>query len=391
MLNLFLALFTALLGFGISLPLLPFLALRFGASAQEVTLLIATYSFVQLFAAPVWGRVSDRWGRKPVLLIGLAGAGFSYLILAMADQLLTLILARAVAGLFCGDIVAAQAYVADTTTPENRAKGMGVIGAAFGLAFIFGPGLGAWLVGANTENPDFVTPLVLATALCLVSVAIACLRLKESLQRSGLGEISSAPMDRGLWLRLRALRYPHLGLVTAVLFLLGFAISNMESTLALWVSDSLDWGPREVGMLLVYAGVIAVVFQLRLVGPLSRKFGEAMVALFATGLIALGMAGIVFAGSAEVLLGAMASIAAGMGLGNPSLQSLISRLSKAGGAGGALGLGQSAASLARALGPLWAGMLYQSIGRNAPYVAAAMIATVAAALAFWLARRLSAK
>ncbi len=240
-------LFTDLLGFGIIIPLLPFMALRLGASPQDVTLLVATYSLALLFAAPLWGRVSDRIGRKPVLLLSFLGTTCAFLVMAFADALWMLFAARAIAGLMSGDIAAAPAYVSDITTPERRARAMGLIGAAFGLAFCIGPGIGAYLVGAEAQPEDFRNLPLLSAALSFLTFLIALIFLPES-RKPGNGE-DKAPVPLGERLRvgLAALHFPFLGLIAAIIFLVGYSFSTMESTIALWAEAMLDWGPREVG------------------------------------------------------------------------------------------------------------------------------------------------
>src|SRR5271170_3635498 len=179
--TLFLIVFVDLVGFGLVIPLLPFYAVRFGASPQQVTLLLATYSLFQLFAAPLWGALSDRIGRRPVLMTSMAASALAYLWFGSASALWMLFAARALAGACAGNIAAAQAYIADVTTPENRAKGMGMIGAAFGIGFIIGPALGGLVAGKDIANADLRTPGLLAAALSLTAFLGVILFLKESL------------------------------------------------------------------------------------------------------------------------------------------------------------------------------------------------------------------
>src|SRR5271170_983371 len=179
--TLFLIVFVDLVGFGLVIPLLPFYAVRFGASPQQVTLLLATYSLFQLFAAPLWGALSDRIGRRPVLMTSMAASALAYLWFGSASALWMLFAARALAGACAGNIAAAQAYIADVTTPENRAKGMGMIGAAFGIGFIIGPALGGMLAGSNVETANLRAPGIVACVLSVVALLGVILLLKESL------------------------------------------------------------------------------------------------------------------------------------------------------------------------------------------------------------------
>src|SRR5712692_10268285 len=176
---LFAIVLTDLIGFGIVIPLLPFYGEHFGASPLVVTLLMSAYSLLQLFGAPLWGRLSDRHGRRPILLVSLAGSVAGYLWLGFADALWMLFAARALQGACAGNIAAAQAYVADMTTPENRAKGMGMIGAAFGIGFIIGPALGGALAGSNPTSPDVSGPSFFAAALSALAFCATFVLLKE--------------------------------------------------------------------------------------------------------------------------------------------------------------------------------------------------------------------
>ncbi|WP_282607503.1 MFS transporter [Pelagibius sp. Alg239-R121] len=402
--RLFTCIFIDLLGFGLIVPLLTFMALRFDASPLEVTAMIASYSLMQLFAAPLWGRASDRWGRKPVLLISFAATTTAFLMLAFAQSFWVLVAARALAGALSGDLSAAPAYVADITTPERRAKGMGLLGAAFALSFIVGASFGGYLSELNVtamlfdeaaSGPDYFFPPLLSASLSMTAFFFALFFLPESHRvksREERAEETEAArkeaLGRSLYERmittLRALHYPHLALVTAILFLVGFVFAHMESTLALWADIAFGWDAREVGYLFAFAGVIAVIFQAGLLGPLTRRFGEARLVVFSAILLGGGMALVPSATGLVQLLVAIACLAAGFGLGNPSIQSLITKLSRPEIAGVALGMGQAASSLARVIGPLWAGFLFQRIGPDWPYIAGAFFM----ALVFVLAERL---
>ncbi len=376
--------FLELLGFGIIIPLLPFMALELGAGPQEVTLLVATHSLAVLLTAPLWGRLSDRWGRKPVLLIAFLGGAAAFLILGLADSLWMLFAARALAGTLSGDVAGAPAYIADVTPPERRAKAMGLLGAAFALSFTIGPGLGAAMAGADPATADFRTPALLAAGLSLAACLLGLVRLPES-RRPGTAPKAAA--GRGLRRIVAELHYPNLPLITAVLFLIGVVFVSMESTIALWSAEALEWGPRQVGYLFTFAGIVAIVFQGGLIGPLSRRYGEARLVVAAAVLLGLGMALVPLSRGLPLLLVAIACLAAGYSLGHPSLHSLISRLSHADHTGGALGLGQAANSLARVVSPPCAGFLFETLGRGAPYVAGAAVMLLVLALAEGLRRR----
>ncbi len=408
--RLFTCIFIDLLGFGLIVPLLTFMALRFDASPLEVTTMIASYSLMQLFAAPLWGRASDRWGRKPVLLISFAATTTAFLMLAFAQSFWILVAARALAGALSGDLSAAPAYVADITTPEKRAKGMGLLGAAFALSFIVGASFGGYLSELNVTamlfdetatGPDYFFPPLLSASLSMTAFFFALFFLPESHRvksrserQTEAAEVRAEAQGRSLADRivvaLRALHYPNLALVTVILFLVGFVFAHMESTLALWADVAFGWEAREVGYLFAFAGVIAVIFQAGLLGPLTRRFGEARLIVFSSILLGGGMALIPSAtGLAQVLV-AIGCLAAGFGMGNPSIQSLITKLSRPEIAGVALGMGQAASSLARVIGPLWAGFLFQRIGPDWPYIAGAFFMALVFVLAENLRRRVRA-
>ena len=386
---LFGCIFIDLLGFGIIIPLLPFMALQLGADAQEVTLLIAAYSLSQLIMLPVWGRLSDKWGRRPVLLISFAGTTTAFFLLAFADALWMLFLARILAGGLSGDLAAAPAYVSDITTPEKRAKGMGMIGAAFALAFVFGPAIGAALSGNDPATADYRLPSLLAACLSICVFFVALFFLPES-RRKDVAPAPPTPATATLRHLLAQLTYPHLVHITAILFLVGVVFSSMEATLALWTNEVLSWGPQQVGYLFVYAGIVAIIFQAGLVGPFTRRFGEPRVVVGASILLGVGMLVVALAEGLPLLLLAVGCLAAGFGLGHPSLQSLISRLSGEGRTGGALGLGQATSSLARVIGSAWSGWLFQGFGQSWPYIAGACLMVVAVGLAERLRRRVPA-
>jgi DHA1 family tetracycline resistance protein-like MFS transporter len=373
-----------LIGFGIIITLLPFYGLRFSASPVEVTLLMATYSFCQLFWAPLWGRLSDRYGRRPILLLSLAGAVASYLWLGFADALWMLFAARAIQGACAGNIAAAQAYIADVTTPENRARGMGLIGAAFGLGFVIGPPLGGFLAGSDPVAPNVAAPAFLAAGLSALAFFGVAIFLKESLPP----EARNAPRRGRLDAVAATLRRPILGRLILVFFAVIFAFAGMETTFALWASRQFGWGATQVGYLMTYVGVLGALVQGGLIRSLTRRFGEERVLIAGICALVLGLLTIPVSTHLDILLVATTFLAAGMGLTQPSINSLISRQAGGHEQGEVMGVQQSAGSLARILGPFVAGLLFQEIGRNAPYIVGAAIMAVVAVFALRLSRRI---
>ena len=366
---LFLIVFIDLLGFGIIIPQLPFYGVHFGASPAAVTLLMSCYSFAQFFMSPVLGRLSDRIGRRPVLMVSMACSCLAYVWLGFASALWMLFAARLLAGAGAGNLAAAQAYITDVTSPEARAKGMGMIGAAFGLGFTLGPWLGGVVAGTNPTPADLQRPAFLAAALSALAFALVVALLKESLTRTG----ATAPRASRWDLARSSMGRPMLRLLILLFFAITAAFSGMETTFALWTKDAFGWGPEQVGWLFFFVGCVLIVVQGVLIGPLSRRLGEARLVLIGAASIAVGLATITVSSDLAMLLVASACLAVGMGLLNPSINSLISRQAGVEERGGIMGVSQSGASLARVVGPAIAGPLFELIGRNAPYYAGALV------------------
>jgi len=377
---LLLIVFIDLVGFGIVIPLLPYYALKFSASPLEVTSLMACYSFAQFFASPIWGRLSDRLGRKPILLVSLTCSVLSYLWLGFADALWMLFAARLLAGAGAGNISAAQAYITDVTDEKNRAKGMGMIGASFGLGFTLGPAIGGLLAGSDASSATLSRPAFAAALLSAIALVLAVIILKESLSP----EHRRAARGPRRWaLAQEAFARPSLRHIIILFFLTTTAFAGMESTFALWANSGFGWGPQQVGFLFFYIGIVLVLVQGGLVGRLSRSLGEARMALVGSVLLVLGLAGLPFSTDLPRLLVDMALLSIGFGILSPALTSLVSRAAGSTERGGILGVNQSGQSLARILGPLIGGFVYGAAGRDAPYYvgAAIMVAVVLMAAA----------
>jgi MFS transporter, DHA1 family, tetracycline resistance protein len=381
---LFLIVFIDLVGFGVVIPLLPYYALRFDASPLAVTTMMASYSLAQFVASPILGRLSDKVGRRPVLLLSLACSILAYLWLALAPALWMLFAARLLAGAGAGNIAAAQAYIADVTPPEKRAKGMGMIGAAFGLGFTVGPAIGGLLAGSDPASADLARPAILAAGLSGLALLLAAARLKESLSPEARG---AAPPPGRLAVAKSAFARPELGLLILLFFVTVSAFAGMETTFALWANSSFGWGPEQVGWIFFYVGLVLAALQGGAIGQLSRRFGEARLVTAGAAIIGLGLLGLAFAASLWAVLVVTGLLAIGMGLLNPSVTSLVSRVAGADERGGVLGVSQSAASLARILGPALAGAVFTLWGRNAPYYVGAVLMAAVVAMALKLPRR----
>ncbi len=376
---LFTIVFIDLVGFGLVIPLLPFYAVRFGATAPEVTWLMATYSLMQLLAAPFWGRLSDRIGRRPVLMASTAASALAYLWLGGAGQLWMLFAARALAGACAGNIAAAQAYVADLTKPEDRAHGMGMIGAAFGFGFIVGPALGGFLAGNNPAMANLQSPAWIAAGLSFAALCGVALVLRESHPRERRG--LAPPLGR-IGLARAMLSRPALSRLIVMFFLVILAFAAMESIFALWALRQLDWGPEKVGYVFAYLGLLSAIMQGGLTRRLTKRYGEERLLLCGLVVLALGLGIVPFSRELAVLAVAFAALAIGLGLTQPAMNSLISRRAGRDEQGGVQGVTQSAGSLARVIGPPLAGYLFAYAGHSSPFLWGAAL-VLAALLIGW--------
>ena len=358
LLVIFITVFIDLVGFGIVIPVLPFYVegTRFHASARMVGLLFASYSIMQLIFTPLLGRWSDRYGRRPVLLASLIGTGVGFLILGFATALWMLFLGRIIDGITGGNISTAQAYIADVTTKEERAKGMGLIGAAFGLGFIFGPAIGGILSrwGINV-------PFLFAAGLAFTNALLLYFMLPETVTKDHPARVSAAT---GRWSQLlTALHQSRLAFVLAIYFLFVVAFSIMTTSFGLFTMYRFGYDAHDTGWIFVFVGVIGAIIQGGLIGRLVKRFGElplviAGALLFSASLFAIPLTGPHT--GLVVLLAVGATFAVGNSLATPSLTGLASKSVGAGEQGGVLGVTQSVASLSRAVGPLIASFLIYS-------------------------------
>jgi len=370
---LFAVVFIDLLGFGMVIPVLPLYAKTLGAKEAWVGLLSSGYSAMQLVFAPVWGRLSDRVGRRPVLLASIAMTAIAFAMYGFASSFAWLLVGRLFAGIATANIAIAQAYVADVTTPETRAKGMGLIGAAFGLGFVLGPAFGGVLSRSSLAAPSFA-----AAALAAANLVACWLVLGEPQQRRAAAR--GARVGGLAPLRNELSRPGVLGLI-AVYFLSITAFSAMENTYAFLATERYRIEPRNVFWLFAYIGLIVVVVQGGLIGPLTRLFGEKRLLVAGLLLQGCGLFALPIAGGIGGLLAATAPLAVGSGLASPALSALLSKLARADDQGGTLGLGQSAAAFGRIVGPESGTWTYSNHGPAVPYVGGAMLMAVAAAVA----------
>jgi DHA1 family tetracycline resistance protein-like MFS transporter len=367
----YLTVFVDLVGFGIILPALPYYAEAFGATGVWIGAILAAYSAAQLVGASLLGRLSDRVGRRPILLLSLAGSAASLVLCGLAGSLWLLLVARALAGLFGGSIAAAQAVIADVTAPGERAKYMGLLGASVGLGFVFGPAIGAGL-----SRFGFGAAAFAAAGLAALNLVFAFFRLPET----RTAEKRVRPHSRFDWSSFAdTLHHPSIGRLLAATFLSTLAFVAMEATFALLGQARFGLDTGRLGLVFTYVGVVMVIVQGGLVGRLAPRFGERALATAGALIMAASLGALPFVPSFGIALGVLAALAVGQGLTTPMLSTLLSRATDADEQGGTLGLGQSLAAAARAVGPIGAGWLYDR-AMGAPYAAAAAVMVVAAIL-----------
>jgi DHA1 family tetracycline resistance protein-like MFS transporter len=361
----FLTVFIDLLGFGIVIPLLPLYAERYHPSPLAFGLLMSSYSAMQFLFAPILGRLSDRFGRRPVILFSLAGTVVGYLLFAFAQSLTLLFASRLLDGATGGNIGTAHAIIADTTSREDRARGMGLVGMAFALGFIFGPAIGGFTVAIDRMAPGFA-----AASLSFVALVWAYFKLPETRPEGGPRERFSVFSFATL---ARAFRRPEIGALMLLSLVTTTAFATFEATFAQFVSLRLSARPSTVAWFFVFVGVCSAIVQGVLVRRLVRRFGEGRLVVLGGMLLIAGFGGLRFANSVPVLLLMIATIALGIGITTPTLSSLVSKRSAAGEQGEILGAYQSMSSLGRVAGPFGSENLYLRLGPDTPHVAAAAL------------------
>ncbi|MGA8891868.1 MAG: MFS transporter [Anaeromyxobacteraceae bacterium] len=369
---LFLVVFVDLLGFGMVIPVLPLYAKTLGAPEEWVGLLSSGYSAMQFVFAPIWGRLSDRVGRRPVLLASIAMTAVAFAMYGFSTGFAWLLVARLFAGIATANIAIAQAYVADVTTPETRAKGMGLIGAAFGLGFVLGPAFGGFLSRWSLSAPSFA-----AAGLAAVNLVAAWFILGEPAHRQAA---SHGARPRGLAALRSELRKPGVLALMVIYFVAIAAFSAMENTYAFLATERFGLETQKVFYLFAYIGIIVVIVQGGLIGPLTRRFGEKTLLVAGLLLQAVALGALPFVSGLGGLLAATAPLALGSGLTSPTLSSLLSKLARDDDQGGTLGLGQSAAAVGRVVGPEAGTWTYTNQAPFVPYLGGAALMAVAAVI-----------
>lgn len=374
----FFTVFIYLVGFGVIIPIIPILSRDFGATPLQTGLLLSTFSLMQFLFAPFWGKLSDRYGRRPILLFCLLAEGLSYLVFAWARSLEWLFVARLLGGFFGASISTASAYISDITPPNERSKGMALIGVAFGLGFVVGPALGgglaAWgqsISAAKHFNTSFAA--VWVAAICFCTFLFGLKFLKESLTEKNRNSTSK----KRLKLIAQFFKQPTIGSLITVFGLASLSMSAMEATLILFMGDKFQWDVKQVSFGFAYIGVIIVFTQGFLVRRLIPKWGERKVLRLGLICLSLGIAGIAFAPSIGWMAVTMTLLSLGNGLTNPATLGSISLLSPSNEQGAALGVTQSMASLGRIIGPAIGGFLYGKVHQTSPFVTGGLMAGIA--------------
>jgi DHA1 family tetracycline resistance protein-like MFS transporter len=368
-----------LVGFGIVIPLLTFYAEEYQAGPLEVTLLMAVYSLAQFGMAPVWGAMSDRIGRRPVMLLSLTMATVCLAGFAWADTLVMLFVFRALHGAAAANISTAQACVADLTTPENRAKGMGLIGAAFGFGFTVGP-----FIGGELSVYGYAVPIWVAAGLAALNLVLAIFMLPET--RSPDTKRVERTLDPRAF--VRAIGHPVIGLCILLTFVMTIAFAAMESTFTLFAEHVRALEAMHVGRMFGVAGLVMIIVQGGLVGRLVKRFGEAKLVPAGLVLLAIGLAMLPFAPPTGPMVAVFVVIAVGQGIASPSLHALVSRGTSPDEQGFVLGANQSMSALARAVGPTLGGGLYL-LGPANPFLASAAVILLSLPLALLAVNRWS--
>ena len=313
------------MGVGLIVPLFPFIAMDIGLTPALITFVLALYPMAQFFSGPIWGGLSDHYGRRLILMISMIGSVASYAILGFAETMVLLIASRLVGGISAGNLAAAFAYVTDITTPENRTKGMGLIGGALSLGFILGPAVGGLLAGGDPETANLSLVAFVAGGTSLLALLGTFFFLPESLSDELKEKIKQRPkMSRPQQFKVVSARGALLTLFVAAL-IFAAAEAVYTTTFPLYANAKLGLGPREVGLILSFAGVIMVVMQIKAIGPLAKRFGE--INLITTGcfVYAAGLALVATANGIPHLLLANVFLPIGLAIVNPSVSSLISQ------------------------------------------------------------------
>lgn len=370
--------FVDLLGFSLILPLVPFYAKEFGASDTVIGLLVASYAAAQLFGAPFLGRLSDRYGRRPVLLISILGTAVGFLMLAFANSLWMLFASRIIDGLTGGNISVAQAYITDITDRKDRARGLGLIGAAFGLGFILGPAiggllssLGEWIDAAVTGVViwQFALPALLAAILAFANMVAVYFFLPESLSDKRRAELARRPRDEFSLRNLRAVfQRPRVGPLYVIRFFSGLAFSMLTTIFPLYALNRFGLEASQTAYVLTYVGVLSVLVQGVGIGRLTARYEEKWLVFVSSVILAVSLLLWAFTPTLILLLVVLAPIAFSGGILNTVINSILSKSVTGEEIGGTLGISAALESSTRVIAPTLGGFLLDTLGAWAPGV-----------------------
>ncbi len=375
---LFFTLVVVMMGFGMVIPILPFYVESFGAGGSALGLLMAEYALAQFIFAPIWGELSDRFGRKPILLVGVLGNALAQLLFGLSSQLWMLYVARGLAGMLSSaTLPTAMAYISDSTSEEERGGGMGMVGGAMGIGMVIGPGVGGWLAGESLSLPFFI-----AAALSALALVLIYLILPESLpaaERSAERGAVHGPQLGELW---RALFGP-IGILLALSFVVSFGLTNFEGIFGMYALEKFGYGPQRVGIVLMGIGITSAVAQMALTGPLTRRFGDVWIIRVTLLISAMGFVLLTLARDFAGVMATSMFFVLGNAMVRPSVASLTSKRAT-GGQGVAMGLNNAFMSLGRIAGPIWAGVAIDTY-IELPYLSGAVVMLLAALIAvIWL-------
>lgn len=381
---LFLTVFIDLMGFGIVVPILAFSAKEYGVDGMTLGLILGSFSLMQFLFSPIWGRLSDRIGRRPVLMGSLFGDVVGFVIFAFASNVVMLFASRIVCGIAAASISTAQAYIADSTDDQGRAKGMAIIGLAFGLGLVLGPPIGGLLSTASIslQLPAPLLPGLAAALLSATALLLATFALPESHQRQARGPERWSPIDTAgyrLFFRSRGLRLA--GLALAVLMC---TLASLAPILVLVGRDRYGLSAKEVGYLFGLMGVIVVLLQLTVIDRITRRIGDVGAALTGAGSLLLGLLLVPWTQDPRMLIAATCLMGVGQGLCNPTLSAYISKIAPPAERGSILGVSSSLTALARVIGPALAGLAYDALRTPGALISQAIIVAIAIALAIRL-------
>jgi DHA1 family tetracycline resistance protein-like MFS transporter len=378
--------FINMLGFGIIVPLLPFYAKSFDAPAWQIALIFSAYSVGAFFGEPFWGRLSDKYGRKPLLISTITGNCLCYLALAFAPNIWVAFAIRLIGGLAAGNGAVVQGYIADVTPPEKRARLLSYQGAAWNVGLIFGPMVGGLFAHPDAGPVGFRIPLFMASGLAAICVVAIAVFIKESRVREQ--SITHRPSR---WAAISdALGHPVIGRLMLLTFLVGFAFTGIESTFGLWSQAKFGWGPREIGVCFAFTGAAAALTQTFLTGRLSETYGPGRMLAIGMALTVVAAAGQTLSPGGAVTIALMCLTAIGQSVAWPNVSAMISQTADPHRQGQILGLNNATGALARVVGPFCAGLIFPVL-LDGPFIMGALVVAPAIFLALAASRRAAAQ